>query len=116
MLREGLMLREGVLMLREGELMLREGAVLISREGAVLISREGAVERLLGVKVREGRSPDTCPPLLRLPPLNPPWLLPLLRLGAVARVELSRLPPCPNVPLLLRLRSMAPRLPLPRLS
>ncbi len=47
-------------MLREGEdPMLREGAVLISREGAVLISREGEVERLLGVNVREGRSPDT---------------------------------------------------------
>ena len=47
-------------MLREGEEpMLREGAVLISREGAVLISREGEVERLLGVNVREGRSPDT---------------------------------------------------------
>ena len=47
-------------MLREGAVLIsREGAVLISREGAVLISREGEVERLLGVNVREGRSPDT---------------------------------------------------------
>ncbi len=39
--------------------MLREGEEPMLREGAVLISREGEVERLLGVNVREGRSPDT---------------------------------------------------------